>query len=178
MTSSSYAYRLHAGAKWIYRLSGGFFLALGGLALATALLRGFSDSDNYFMLGIGLIWLLIGGLIWRFSTRGSIAIDADSLTLGRAWGKRRYPYSQIAAIGRYDVRIQGGGPVAYLVRKRANGSLSSNLFIRLAGGKMVPLNLSNFAETEAIFQQMQARTGLPLETLTERTLADWRRAQA
>jgi hypothetical protein len=124
-----------------------------------------------------LCCLLVVGIplgIWIFvrAAAARVFLRADELKATNVFSSTGFAYRDVARLGTLRVAVVSGGGGAggaiggALARQKVGGDHATHLVAKLADGKTRSVLVSSYENMQEIVDEVAARTGKPLETLT------------
>ncbi|MEM9778197.1 MAG: hypothetical protein AAF902_26710 [Chloroflexota bacterium] len=167
-------YHFHTGARFVYRMSGGFFLIMGLLFVGGKFTQSdpFKDPDIWFMLVVGSAFAIVGLRTILFGQWGRISLEDDVLKISTWIGRLTVKYSDVADIGLMVGSIPYRGIKAYLIRKRTGG-MPVNLIIRDGGRTVKSSVVSSFENYVEIIEEIENRSGQPVKQISASVWHEW-----
>lgn len=169
----------HSGARTVFRVGGGFFLALGLLCVISPLTNSdpFNDPDIWFMLILGGGMSAVGLWIILYAQWARITIGEDAAKISTFFGRKTVSYSDINGLGIFIPAVPYRGFKAYMIRKRT-GEIPINLVIKDGGKLIKSFVASSFENYTDILDEFKNRSGLEIIKLDNQTFQEWSSVRA
>lgn len=154
------------------RMLAGLVASFGSVAVLAALQRGLHAPDEWTLAVLGLLFCLLGSLIWRQTNRPFLVLQPGRLVIHRLFRTRVVSCDAIRAVAIQGQRRQPMNLYSSVLRTFPGSIHLDTLWLLIEGGRPVKLILpgsSISAET------LQAHTGLPVARVEARQLGEWQK---
>lgn len=154
------------------RLLAGLVASFGSVAVLAALQRGPHAPDEWTLAVLGLLFCLLGSLIWRQTNRPFLVLQPGRLVIHRLFRTRVVSCDAIRAVAIQGQRRQPMNLYSSVLRTFPGSIHLDTLWLLIEGGRPVKLILPGSSISAGA---LQAHTGLRVARVEARQLGEWRK---